>query len=120
MALNSRAVVRRGEIWGVALHPAIGSEQRKTRPCLIVQRDAANAASPVTIVCPLTDARGREPNLLNVLVAQGEGGLTKASIVLCNQMRTIDCRRLRGTARGSVAERTMALVEQGLRAILDL
>jgi mRNA interferase MazF len=119
MALTSPAV-HRGEIWDVALDPIVGSEQGKTRPCLIVQRDAANAASPVTIVCPLTDASGKAPNLLNVLVAQGEGGVPKASLVLCNQIRTIDCRRLRGQARGSVESRTMALVDEGLRAILDL
>jgi mRNA interferase MazF len=119
MESNSQSV-RRGEIWSVALDPTVGNEQAKTRPCLVVQRDAANATSPVTIICPIADARGKKPNLLNVLVPKGEAGLKKDSLVLCHQIRTVDRRRLRGNASESVSARTLALVEEGLRAILDL
>ena len=48
--------VRRGEFWWVKLDPAVGSEAKKTRPCLVVQRDSANLMSPTAIVCPATAA----------------------------------------------------------------
>ena len=97
-----------------------GREQAKTRLAVIVQRDSANRTSPTTIVCPIADARGHSGNLLNVLIKKGEGGTTKESRVLCNQVRTVDRERLVGTALGELDEQTMLLVDAGLRAILDL
>jgi len=110
----------RGDVWRFSLDPTVGSEQSKTRPCVIVQRTSANETSPTTIVCPLSDARGSSGNLLHVLVKPPEGGITKASLVLVNQVRTVDRLRARGSPLGHLNERTMALVDQGLRAILDL
>lgn len=114
------AAPKRGEVWRVAFDPVRGSEQAKTRPAVIVQRDSANDTSPTTIVCPLVDARGEPGNLLNVLVQKGEGGTTKASLVVCNQVRVVDRIRLTGEALGSLNPATMNLVTQGLSAILDL
>jgi mRNA interferase MazF len=116
----SAAQAARGSIWHFQLDPVVGSEQGKTRPCVIIQRDSANASSPVTIVCPLTDAKGNAGNLLNVPVLPPEGGVKKPSLVSCNQIRTLDRRRLRGQTLGQLSEATMARVEEGLRAILDL
>jgi mRNA interferase MazF len=110
---------RRGEIWRVVLDPTVGSEVRKVRPCLVVQRDAANRSSPTTIVCPISDAHGRKTGLTNVPIPSAEGGLTKDSVVLCNQIRTVDSLRLRKRL-GSVSAESMKSVEAGLRAILDL
>ena len=111
--------IRRGEIWNVALDPTVGSEIRKSRPCVVVQRDAANATSPATIVCPITDARGRKVGLISVLLQSGEGGLTKDSVVLCNQVRTVD--RLRFRKRiGSIPPTSMDAIGAGLAAMLDL
>ena len=104
----------------MAFDPVRGSEQAKTRPAVVVQRDSANATSPTTIVCPLVDARDEQGNLLNVLVRKGEGGTTKTSLVVCNQVRVVDGTRLTGSALGTLSEATMELVAQGLRAILDL
>ncbi|MEO6914108.1 MAG: type II toxin-antitoxin system PemK/MazF family toxin [Candidatus Baltobacteraceae bacterium] len=114
------AGVRRGEVWRVAFDPVAGSEQAKTRPAVIVQRDSANAASPTTIVCPLVDANGQHGNLLNAGVRRGAGGARKDSLVVCNQVRTVDRIRLRGDALGTLPAETMQLVDDGLRAILDL
>ncbi|MFY9778980.1 MAG: type II toxin-antitoxin system PemK/MazF family toxin [Candidatus Baltobacteraceae bacterium] len=110
---------RRGEVWRVALDPTVGSEIRKARPCLVVQRDAANLTSPTTIVCPISDAAGRKTGLTNVPIPSREGGLTKNSVVLCNQIRTVDNRRLQKRL-GSISAKSLASVEAGLRAILDL
>jgi mRNA interferase MazF len=111
--------LRRGDVWWVSLDPTIGSETKKKRPCLVVQRDAANATSPTTIVCPISDSGAHRADILNVLVPAREGGLTKASLVVCNQLRAIDRRRLGGRL-GRINDTTMQAVERGLRAILDL
>lgn len=104
----------------MAFDPVRGSEQAKTRPAVVVQRDSANATSPTTIVCPLVDAHGEHGDLLNVFVQKGEGGATKPSLVVCNQVRVVDRVRLTGNALGSLNEGTMELVAHALRAILDL
>ncbi|HXP92996.1 MAG TPA: type II toxin-antitoxin system PemK/MazF family toxin [Candidatus Binatia bacterium] len=109
----------RSEVWIVSLDPTVGSEQRKTRPCVVVQRDAANRASPTTIIVPLTDARGRTGDLLRPFVPGGEGGLSKDSLALCNQVRTVDRARLRARL-GVLAQRHMSEIDRGLRAIMDL
>jgi mRNA interferase MazF len=110
--------VRRGELWWVALDPAAGSESKKTRPCLVVQRDAANAASPTTIVCPVTAAGSSAGDILNVIV-EADSRLTKTSRVVCNQIRVVDLRRF-GTRIGRVDEVTLDAATRGLRAILDI
>lgn len=85
-----------------------------------MQRDSANVASPTTIVCPLVDARGAGGNLLNVLIEQGAGGTTKASLAVCNQVRVVARERLLGEPLGMLNDPTMDLISAGLRAILDL
>ncbi len=116
---TSRPVVRRGEVWRVALDPVIGSEQAKTRPCVIVQRDAANDAARTTIVVPITDAAGRKPSIARPLLPSGDGGLTKDSLGLCHQVRVVDRLRLRGKI-GHLRAESLALVDTGLLEILDL
>ena len=110
---------KRGDVVWVDLDPASGSELKKTRPCVVVQRDAANATSPTTIIAPLGDARGLSGNLLNVFVAAGTAGTSKDSLVICNQIRTVDSRRV-GDKVGSLPAELMAAVEKGIRLILDL
>lgn len=111
--------MKRGQVWHVALDPTVGSEQARTRPCVVVQRDAANATSPVTIVCPLTDAQGSTGSIVAVKVARGEGGLKKDSLVLCNQVRTVSHLRLHRFS-GLLESDTMQKISRGLREILDL
>lgn len=111
--------VHRGELWWVLLDPTIGSEAKKRGPCVIVQRDAANATSPMTIICPVTDARERKIGITNVRVEAGSAGLKKDSVVICNQIRSVDRVRL-STRIGRLDLDTMDAVERGLRAILDL
>ncbi len=110
----------RGSVWYVRLDPIVGSELAKTRPCVVVQRDAANHTSPTTIVCPMVSAHGRNQNIVNVAVPTGEGGTTVPSLVRINQIRIVDRDRLTGSPKGRLSAVTMAKVDQGLRAILDL
>ncbi|TAM60182.1 type II toxin-antitoxin system PemK/MazF family toxin [bacterium] len=118
MGVTSLAYQRGDVVW-VDLDPATGSEINKCRPCLIVQRNAANETSPTTIVAPIGDARGAKGNVLNIFLAAGTGGVRKDSLVICNQIRTIDAVRIDGKL-GAVPAPVMAAVEKGVRVILDL
>jgi len=109
----------RGEVYRFSLDPTVGSEIKKTRLCVVVMHDPSGN-SPVTIVCPLTDAGGRPGNLLNPAVAAGIGGTSKDSRVACHQVRTLDKRRVSGEKVGELPEPIMAAVSTGLKAVLGL
>ncbi len=85
---------RRGEIYLVSFDPTVGSEIRKTRPALVVQNDIANEYSPITIVAAITSKFGGTLRPTEVLISAGEGGLNQPSVVLLNQIRSIDRSRL--------------------------
>src|SRR5437762_2273581 len=85
---------RRGEVYLVAFDPTLGAEIRKTRPALILQNDIANRASPITIVAALTTKFDQELYPTEVLIRAPEGGLDADSVVLLNQIRSVDRRRL--------------------------
>jgi mRNA interferase MazF len=104
----------------VDLNPTVGHEIRKARPCVVIQNDIGNANSHLTIVAPIEGAENR-PKLypVNVLVKSGEGGLAKDSVVLCEQVRTIDERRFLETW-GKFNEETMRKIDESLRISLAL
>ena len=80
----------------VSLDPARGSEVPKTRPCVIVSRSEANDISPTITVVPLSSVRGRAvERLVQPLLPAKETHLPKDSRALCDQVRTIDKRRIR-------------------------
>lgn len=87
--------------------------------CVVVQRDAAHRASPTTMVVPIAGRVGQAESIISPALAAGEGGLKKPSVVLCNQIRTIDRVRLRKKL-GQLATGSLARIELGLMAILDL
>jgi mRNA interferase MazF len=84
----------RGEVYLVNFDPTIGAEIQKTRPALILQNDIANRHSPITIVAAITSQFNEPLYPTEVLIQPPEGGLTMPSVVLLNQMRSIDKRRL--------------------------
>src|SRR2546425_6029266 len=84
----------RGEVYFVAFDPTLGAEIRKTRPALILQNDIANRSSPITIVAAITSKFDEELYPTEVLVRAPEGGLDADSVVLLNQIRSVDRRRL--------------------------
>jgi len=87
--------VRRGEIYYAELNPVIGSEQGGTRPVLVVQNDIGNQYSPTTIVVAITSqiSKGKLPT--HVEIRAERSGLEKDSVILTEQIRTIDKRRLK-------------------------
>lgn len=99
--------------------PTIGSEIKKTRPALIIQNDIANRHSPVTIVAALTSQFDEFIYPTEVLIEPPEGGLAKRSVVLLNQIRTIDRRRL-VSKLGEVESATMARIGRALEISLGL
>ena len=109
---------KRGEIHLVSFDPALGAEIQKTRPALILQNDIGNQHSPVTIVAAIT-SNVRRQGPTDVLVKAPEGGLTVDSIVLLNQIRTVDKRRF-VKRLGAVRPTTMKQVDQAVMISLAL
>src|SRR2546425_10935972 len=101
----------RGEVYFVAFDPTLGAEIRKTRPALILQNDIANRSSPITIVAAITSKFDDELYPTEVLVRAPEGGLDADSVVLLNQIRSVDRRRLMRRV-GRLRPETMRLVDR--------
>jgi mRNA interferase MazF len=85
---------RRGDVFLVNFDPTVGAEIRKTRPALILQNDSGNRYSPVTIVAAITSFDGGKTYPTEVPIDAGGGGLEQQSVVLLNQLRTVDRSRL--------------------------
>ena len=88
-------MVSRGEIYFAELNPVQGSEQGGTRPVLIIQNDVGNTYSPTTIVLAITSQLNKARLPTHVELRSGESGLQRDSVILAEQMRTIDKSRLR-------------------------
>jgi mRNA interferase MazF len=110
----------RGEVYQANLDPVTGSEQRGTRPVLIVSRDALNANAPIVIVVPLRSRENKKRLYpTHIELAAGEGSLSKHSVALCEQVRAISKNRL--TKRiGQVSSQRMSVVDATLMIALDL
>ena len=87
--------VKRGEIYYADLSPVVGSEQGGIRPVLIVQNDVGNKHSPTVIAAAITSQRDKNHLPTHIEVQADKCGLAKDSIVLLEQIRTIDKKRLR-------------------------
>ncbi len=110
---------KRGEVYLTGFDPTVGAEIRKTRPALVLQNNLSNRYSPITIVAAIT-SQIRDPSRpTNVFVPSPEGGLTDDSVVLLNQIRSIDKRRL-VRRLGTLSPRTMLRVDTALRISLGL
>jgi mRNA interferase MazF len=109
---------RRGDIFTVDLEPARGSEQGKTRPCVIIQNDVGNKYSPTVIVAAITS--GEQPVYpVEVKIKASEGGLKKDSLILLNQIRTVDKERLY-RYWGHLSSETMEQMDDAIKVSLGL
>jgi len=88
-------IVKRGDIYYADLSPVVGSEQGGVRPVLIVQNDVGNKYSPTVIVAAITSQINKAKLPTHVEIPASEYGLSKDSVILLEQIRTIDKRRLR-------------------------
>ena len=109
--------MKRGDIYRADLDPVTGSEQGGVRPVLVIQNDIGNRTSPTVIVVPLTSRLKKPSQQTHVLIEPPEGGLRHPSLVLCEQVRTLEKRRL-DRFMGTVSQECLARVENALlRAI---
>ena len=88
-------VVKRGDIFYADLSPVIGSEQGGTRPVLVVQNDVGNKFSPTVIIAAITSQINKAKLPTHIEISANDFGLLKDSVILLEQIRTIDKKRLR-------------------------
>lgn len=112
--------VQRGDVIIVELSPTKGSEQRGTRPCLVVQNDVGNENAPTTIVVPFTTSFGDELYPFEVLVEADQGPLKEDSVALCSQIRTVSIEHRIMENIGSISDELMEDVDVALRYSLGL
>ncbi|MFD1641828.1 type II toxin-antitoxin system PemK/MazF family toxin [Halohasta litorea] len=112
--------VRRGDIVIVDLNPTEGSEQRGTRPCLVVQNDVGNENAPTTIVVPFTTSNGDKLYPFEVLVSAGESPLREDSVALCSQIRTVSIEHRIRDNIGSIPDTRLKEVDTALEYSLGL
>ena len=111
--------VRRGDIFYADLSPVVGSEQGGTRPVLIVQNDTGNRHSPTVIAAAITSQTGKAKLPTHIEVSNPNAGLTKDSVILLEQIRTIDKRRLR-EHMGCLDESVMNQVDSAIAVSFGL
>lgn len=116
---TSIAFPRRGEVYLVNLDPTVGAEIQKTRPAVVIQNDIANRHSSITIVAALTSKQDERLYPTEVLVSAPEGGTSTDSVVLLNQIRSVDKRRLRKRL-GALRPATMKDVNRALALSVGL
>ncbi len=87
--------IHRGEIYYADLSPVVGSEQGGVRPVLIVQNDVGNKHSPTVIAAAITSQREKSRLPTHIEIDSASCGLAKDSVVLLEQIRTIDKKRLK-------------------------
>lgn len=105
--------VKRGEIYYADLSPVVGSEQGGVRPVLIVQNDTGNRHSPTVIAAAITSQLGKAKLPTHIELKAQSYGLPKESVVLLEQVRTLDKRRLRermGRVDSAVMEKVDAAI----------
>lgn len=114
---NGEESIRRGDIYYADLSPVVGSEQGGVRPVLIVQNDMGNRYSPTVIAAAITSKTGKTKLPTHIEVSADTElsgiqncGLAKNSVILLEQIRTIDKRRLK-ERMGKLDERTMQQVD---------
>ncbi len=111
--------VKRGDIFYADLSPVIGSEQGGIRPVLVVQNDVGNKYSPTIIVAAVTSQINKAKMPTHIEISAEEYGLNKDSVILLEQIRTIDKRRLREKIC-HVDEELMLLVNSALMVSFGL
>lgn len=105
--------IKRGEIYYADLSPVVGSEQGGMRPVLIVQNDVGNKFSPTVIAAAITSQRDKAKLPTHINLPSGATGLAKDSVVLLEQVRTLDKKRLR-ERMGKIDDPSMSQIDRAL------
>lgn len=110
-------MVKRGDVFYANLSPVVGSEQGGMRPVLVIQNDKGNKYSNTIIIAPISKKMSKPPIPTHVIFS--DEALDYVSMILCEQLRTIDKQRL-GQWICTLAEDTMLKVDQAIKVSLNL
>ena len=113
------SIVKRGEIYYADLSPVVGSEQGGVRPVLIVQNDTGNRHSPTVIAAAITSRLDKAKLPTHIALNGQSAGLNRDSIILLEQIRTLDKSRLR-ERMGRLDAGTMSAVDNALAVSFGL
>lgn len=111
--------VKRGDIYYADLSPVIGSEQGGLRPVLIIQNDIGNRYSPTVIAAAITSRMSKTHLPTHIDIYAEKAGLTKDSVVLLEQVRTLDKRRLK-EKMGHLDDEVMSVVNSAIAVSFGL
>ena len=117
MVAECDTMINRGDLFSACLDPVVGSEQGGIRPVLVIQNDVGNRYSPTVIVLAVTGQLGKARLPTHVPIACEGTGLVRDSVVLAEQIRTLDKRRLRERI-GALRPEVMARVGEALKVSL--
>ena len=112
-------MIKRGDIYYADLRPVVGSEQGGVRPVLIIQNDAGNRHSPTVICAAITSRMNKAKLPTHVELSARECDISKDSVILLEQIRTIDKQRLNEKVC-HLDERTLYRVDRALKISLEL
>ena len=112
-------MVKRGELYYADLSPVVGSEQGGIRPVLVIQNDIGNRYSPTVIAAAITSRLSKTHLPTHIDIYAEQVGLAKDSVILLEQVRTLDKRRLRDKM-GHIDEPTMRLVNDAISVSFGL
>ena len=115
----ARLKIKRGDIFYADLSPVVGSEQGGIRPVIIIQNDIGNRYSPTVIVAAITSQINKAKLPTHVEISSEEYGLNRDSVVLLEQIRTLDKKRLKEKI-GHMTEDDMKKVNKSLLISLNL
>ena len=107
-----RKAIRRGDLFYADLNPVVGSEQGGIRPVLVIQNDVGNHYSPTVVAAAITSRKAKNSLPTHILL-ENVPGLAPTSLLLLEQLRTIDRKRLRGYI-GRISKEKMLEVDAAL------
>lgn len=107
-----RKAIRRGDLFYADLNPVVGSEQGGIRPVLVIQNDVGNHFSPTVVAAAITSRKAKNSLPTHILL-ENVPGLAPTSLLLLEQLRTIDWKRLRGYI-GRISKEKMLEVDAAL------
>ena len=117
--VNTNLDIKRGYLYYADLSPVVGSEQGGVRPVLIIQNDIGNKYSPTVIVAAITSQINKAKLPTHIEISAHEYGLNKDSVILLEQIRSIDKKRLREKI-GCLDKNMMLKVDNSLQISLGL
>lgn len=107
-----RKAIRRGDLFYADLNPVVGSEQGGIRPVLVIQNDVGNYFSPTVVAAAITSRKAKNSLPTHILL-ENVPGLAPTSLLLLEQLRTIDQKRLRGYI-GRISKEKMLEIDAAL------